>query len=606
MKYLYTYEGQPVSIGSRVGEYTIRDLSEGLVRVTSPLPSGACYAGYSDWAYADKLGITALKIPEKGLFNRITGERLSSADNTVLPNGSTIYWFEDYSKRLELCVLSADRNSLVVNRSEELLELGVELRTDMSPALMTGLPRTTRKDGAICVKVGRFLVPAEDAVWCHAEGKYLRRDKAVPVSGTWYPEGHADLIQFIDGSFGKRGDGFAITGGPHAGKFVRSRRDRAMVDGGKWHPVSELTPIWHTDGSSPYEYLLEPPTNNPTYELVEGEWSLTGLAVTTLSGDRAPRHRAMQIRSGYYSRTGHEYSWIRAHELDEVATYCSECGYWYLNHLVENGECHRCSGSSRTRIRNYSNDTATGMKPEEDVALKFGIELEVGTDKGYDTDDCARVMADALSDKDDFAKYGVFKHDGSIECGGFEVVTRPDSPAVHKRIWTSALNDPEVTRHMSSWSNGYCGMHIHVSRKPLSALWIGRILVTVNSPDMSRIVSSVAGRKGSRYAVFQDKRLTSGKSQYGDRYEAVNTSGSNTIEFRIFRGTLDPGGFVRNIEFVEAVLAFTRPATTSLTSIGNAATFLDFVSKSRKTYPVLFDFLVAKEFISDARRKTTV
>jgi len=605
MKHIYTYEGQPVSIGSRVGEYTIRDLSEDLIRVDRDLPEGTRFGGYRDWCFATKLGVAVLKIPEKGLFNRITGERLPSLDGTLLPNGSTIYWFEDHTKRLELCVQDADRNSSVLNRSEDLLALGVEIRTSMSPKLMLGLPRTIRKDGTICIKVGRFLVPAEDAVWCHEEEKYLRRDKAVPVSGTWYPEGHPDLIEFIDGAFGKKGEGFSITGGSHAGKFVRRRNDRALLGDGKYYWVSELTPIWHTDPSYPYEYLLEPPTNNPAYELVEGEWSFTGLAVTTLSGDRVPRHRATQIRSGYDPRIGHVYSWVPSHELEELATYCCECDYWYLGQLVENGECHRCSGSSRSCIRNYTNDTASGMKPEEDVALKFGIELEVGTDRGYDTDDCTQVMADALSDKDDFAKYGIFKHDSSIECGGFEVVTRPDSPAVHKRIWTKALNDPKVARHMSSWSNGFCGMHIHVSRAPLSALWIGRILVTVNSPEMSRLVGAVSGRKRSRYAVFEDKRLTSGKSQDGDRYEAVNTSGSRTIEFRIFRGTLDPGGFVRNIEFVEAVLAFTRPATTSLTRIGNAATFLDFVSKSRKAYPVLFNFLVSKEFISAPRRKTS-
>jgi hypothetical protein len=293
---------------------------------------------------------------------------------------------------------------------------------------------------------------------------------------------------------------------------------------------------------------------------------------------------------------------IHLADLNDLAEYCETCGNWTLKEFISNYECSICAVGSRTRIRSYNSGAANSLVPEEDIPLKFGIELEVGCDKGFYSDACTTTMADALSDKEDFSKYGVFKHDGSIQCGGFEIVTRPDSPAVHKRIWSKALAIPEVRQKMSSWTNTYCGMHIHVSRAPLSALWIGRILVTVNSPEMAELVTTVAGRGSVRYAQRMDKRLTSGKSRYGDRYEAVNTTGDKTIEFRIFRGTLDPRGFIRNIEFVEAVLAFTRPASVSLREVGSLNAFVEFVSKSRKTYPVLFEFLTVKGFIVDPRK----
>jgi hypothetical protein len=369
---------------------------------------------------------------------------------------------------------------------------------------------------------------------------------------------------------------------------------------GLFYPVSELIPVYHTSPDSPYEYLMEPPVGHSDYECIDGEWCVAGYSVTLISGEVRARHKSYLV---YSIQSGMRVpAYVRLDDLHDLATSCEECGAWVLNEFISGCDCLLCTANSRTRIRSYNNGSANSFTPEEDIPIKFGIELEVGSDKGYSTESCAQTMADALSDKEDFTKYGVFKHDGSIECGGFEIVTRPDSPAVHKRIWSKALVDPEVRKKMSSWSNGYCGMHIHVSREPLSALWIGRILGTVNSPEMAELVTTVAGRGSVRYAQRMDKKLTSGKSRCGDRYEAVNTTGDRTIEFRIFRGTLDPRGFLRNVEFVEAVLAFTRPASVSLRMVGKLSAFVEFVSKSRKSYPTLFEFLTVKGFIVDPRK----
>jgi hypothetical protein len=51
------------------------------------------------------------------------------------------------------------------------------------------------------------------------------------------------------------------------------------------------------------------------------------------------------------------------------------------------------------------------------------------------------------------------------------------------------------------------------------------------------------------------------KAKHGDdpnRRTAVNTQNSNTIEVRIFKGTLNKVTFYKTIEFCDAILEFTR------------------------------------------------
>jgi hypothetical protein len=287
-------------------------------------------------------------------------------------------------------------------------------------------------------------------------------------------------------------------------------------------------------------------------------------------------------------------AWARDH-----ARRCDECGVWFETGGESQCECPRCRRNSRTRIRNYSSRAAGSFTPEQDIPLKFGIELEVGCDRGFPRNECAGVMADAIDSSGTSVEgYAVFKEDGSIsQCDGYEIVTRPDSPAVHKRIWDAVLSDPLVPKYMSSFNNGRCGIHIHVSRAPLTELWIGRLLVLVNSPANRPMIHKIAGRGANDYTRYYEKKLSDGKGHGIERYEALNIGGSETIEFRVFRGTLNHDSFLKNIEFVEAALEFTRPHTRSLREMDTPASFLDFVSKERKLYPYLFRFLVARDLL---------
>jgi len=269
---------------------------------------------------------------------------------------------------------------------------------------------------------------------------------------------------------------------------------------------------------------------------------------------------------------------------------CGCCGYRNHNDdYAEGDECSDC-WSPPSGLQSYSDKSSAKFRPEKNVPLKFGIELEVESD---DANDGVALCESIFPDQ-----YVVYKEDGSLSCEGFEIVTRPDAPEVHKRIFSEFLGNPNVRRSLTSWNSGNCGVHIHVSRAPLSALWIGRIIVMINSPAMKSIVGKVSGRYNTSYAGINNcKGLTHGKKNKDERkYDAVNNSPRDTIEFRLFRGTLVKESFLRYIEFVESVLAFTSPATTSNRDVSEPQKYLDFVSKRRKDYKILFEFLKLKGF----------
>jgi hypothetical protein len=65
------------------------------------------------------------------------------------------------------------------------------------------------------------------------------------------------------------------------------------------------------------------------------------------------------------------------------------------------------------------------------------------------------------------------------------------------------------------------------------------------------------------------------------RRVAVNLSNEKTIEFRIFRGTINPKHILRNIEFCDAICDFCYPASRSFADTINPLKFIEFVEHER-------------------------
>jgi hypothetical protein len=191
----------------------------------------------------------------------------------------------------------------------------------------------------------------------------------------------------------------------------------------------------------------------------------------------------------------------------------------------------------------------------------FGFELEV--DNGP-TDHDEHIKAAGLVPETGCDTF-YCKHDGSLTTG-FEIVSHPGTWS----YWAShelAFCDVLKAAGYKSYDTSTCGMHVHVSRSALSKLDIFKLLEFAkhNPHFMYRVSRRKSESHMNEWAsVDEAQRGTLAKKAKGDedvsleKYEAINLVPSRTIEFRIFRGTLDKAALRRNLSFVAALVAYVK------------------------------------------------
>jgi hypothetical protein len=379
--------------------------------------------------------------------------------------------------------------------------------------------------------------------------------------------------------------------------------DSVTVEGGRIHnkaDCEQLDGVWYhrstlrrlvDSGACVVRYLA--PSESIAADVVEVPY-VHDLAYALLED-------AVEVGCGGWHPMGDTDEWCGDYYpsswIDDNTFYCESCGERFHNDDYGGdgccGNCDCCDDEEEhseyydSRIKECSCRTANNYPAEENVPLKFGIEFEVESRSG---------MRPALLDRLDASlpsRYAIYKSDGSLsDYEGVEIVTRPDSPAVHKRIWSSVLDD--TLRNLLGITNS-CGIHIHVTRAPLSPLRIGRMLVFLNDPRNERLVRKIAGRYNGSYCELRnDKKLADGKRNGYSRYEGLNLTGSRTIEFRLFKSgeAATVNGFLKNIEFVEALLAFTDLAVSG-NRLLDTDSFMRFITGRKKDYPQLVKFLTA-------------
>lgn len=204
----------------------------------------------------------------------------------------------------------------------------------------------------------------------------------------------------------------------------------------------------------------------------------------------------------------------------------------------------------------------------------YGVELEV--EASDDRNGIAKKIHDLVNP--DGQRFMFFERDGSLS-NGFEMISQPLSLPRHRELW-SFLKDRSTIRGLKSHNTTTCGLHVHVSREPLSALQIAKIVTFVNDPDNEELITAIARRYGvSGYAKIKNKTKIGDNKSSDDRYEAVNLTNRKTIEFRIFRGSLKYESVVSAIEFCNALVEFTKPCSEGSVTKLKADHFLNFVNK---------------------------
>lgn len=216
-------------------------------------------------------------------------------------------------------------------------------------------------------------------------------------------------------------------------------------------------------------------------------------------------------------------------------------------------------------------------------ALMFGVELEMEPTRG----NCGLDVAEALGGRqtDKF----ILKSDGSLS-DGVELVTVPLTLDQHRASfdWPGTLA-PVARKAKSGSGTNACGMHVHINKRALSALQIGKMLVFCNSTRTRVQLETIAQRGSNSYCERSEKKLADGKKYSESRYDILNVGGRGTVEVRMFRGNLRPERVLKNIEFCHALVTYC--ADCSIADIESWDKFADWLLKRRGQYPELVKFL---------------
>lgn len=281
--------------------------------------------------------------------------------------------------------------------------------------------------------------------------------------------------------------------------------------------------------------------------------------------------------------------------FDDNVYECDACceSYW-----ADNGhDCSYDEDDDYSIIHNYDYRPRAIFFGHQESKYYLGFELEV--EAVHESRSEGALLA-----QNELGEHAYMKSDGSLN-DGFEIVTHPHTLEAYKELNWSAL-DKLRAKGYRSWNTETCGLHVHVSRtafgngdrrnsrqfilsRQMHELRFMKLVY-----DNQRQVERLAGRPSNHYASFMDKgklvqKVKHGSQQNG-RYSVINTDNQDTLEVRIFRGSLKKETVMSALEFVTASVEYTR--NLKVTSTNKALTwarFVAYVVNNADTYPNLLD-----------------
>lgn len=234
--------------------------------------------------------------------------------------------------------------------------------------------------------------------------------------------------------------------------------------------------------------------------------------------------------------------------FDEDYVRCADCdrilrrdrAYWD----DDDAYCSSCWDDHCTVIHEYS--YTPDLVFHGKGLRHFGVELEIdggGTNR-YNAE---KMLNIANADAENL----YIKTDGSLD-DGLELVTHPMTLEYHlnEMPWAAVLRKAQELNYLSH-AAGTCGLHVHISRLAFGCTYeqqeasIARLLYFVEKfwaelLRFSRRTQSQMNRWAARYGMklTPTDQMCHAKNSCAGRYTAVNLTNSDTVEIRMFRGTL--------------------------------------------------------------------
>lgn len=312
-------------------------------------------------------------------------------------------------------------------------------------------------------------------------------------------------------------------------------------------------------------------------------------------------------------RLGADDNWYCEDCWGENFVTCEDCGeiLWrddaYYDEDSGNWYCEDCYNQHRGSVRSYHNNPKRVYHgAETDMAGENRyIGTEVETEKG-DYDRRKEITEKYGHEEDDIYQM----HDGSLDDSGIECITQPMTKMYWDDFdfegWMKALSNAGARSH----DTDDCGLHVHLSRTWLGtddqdeqAVLVARMRQFI--ADNQAYVERFARRGANRWCVysktFEDKcykehyakevrkDLHKKKGYSGDRYQSVNNENRDTIEFRIFRGTLRASTYRASVEFCLRMVDYIT------THEDGTETWQEFITY--KPLPVLMEIYMKERYM---------
>ena len=192
----------------------------------------------------------------------------------------------------------------------------------------------------------------------------------------------------------------------------------------------------------------------------------------------------------------------------------------------------------------------------------FGVELEI--DGGGEVGSKARALLEIANRE---REYFYIKHDGSLN-DGLELVTHPLALEVHllQVPWDDLCREAAALGYLSHRAST-CGLHVHVSRTAFGDTAeaqdgaVARVLYFFEKHweellKFSRRTPRQLERWAARYGYKEQPMEIldfAKKGYHAGRYSCVNLQNPDTVEFRMFRGTLRANTILATLELLDRV-----------------------------------------------------
>ena len=279
--------------------------------------------------------------------------------------------------------------------------------------------------------------------------------------------------------------------------------------------------------------------------------------------------------------------------------WCNVCDVLtHSDYYGSDDRCEDCETDEDRSIHDYGYRPTPEFRSDgTDVAptrqrVYFGVELEVEAQASSLLSDVAEEIT--------AGEFHYAKEDASLH-RGFELVSHPATLAYHIRSgkWRNALR---VMRQndFRSHNSGRCGLHIHLNRgQGALGMRLGEATECKIAYFIHRqysMFTKLARRGSGDYTAFVQKELKRGENTNRRRSEAVNFT-HETVELRLFRGTLKLETFYATLEMADAIVRFCKDysAARMVNATRARHEWIDFVQNNG--YEYLPNYLIERSVI---------